>query len=96
MSHPVKFNLPTNEWVALLRVAEANNVTIGDLVVSALRDIMRPVVVHGQSERARIEFLVRAGLPDAKIAAELSVTNARVGRARRAIGLPANRMRRTG
>lgn len=78
--------LPDQIWGRLATVAADRGVKIEDLLVAAVREVVKP-----RSRRERVLAYVRAGYTDAGAAEATGELKSYVGDVRRAAGLPPNR-----
>lgn len=82
--------LPDTVWGRLATTADARGVSVEDLLVAAITEVVKP-----QSRQERVLEAVRAGLSDAVVAERTGELKQYVGVVRRRAGLPANRQKRT-
>jgi hypothetical protein len=80
--------IPEIIWGKLATVADDRGVSVEDILVAAVRQIIDPATVE-----ERIVDLVRAGWPDRVIAGKTGELVARVATVRRAANLPPNKFR---
>lgn len=78
--------LPDTIWGRIISVAEDRGVTVEDILVAAVRQIIDPATVE-----ERIIDLVRAGWPDKVIAGKTGELVNHVAAVRRSAGLPPNK-----
>ena len=81
--------LPPAVWGRMASVAEDRGVTISDLLVSAVHDILKP-----RSRRERVLHALRMGLTDAVAAERTGELKNYVANVRRDAGLPPNKQHR--
>lgn len=81
--------LPEHVWGRLASTAEDRGVSIEDLLVTAITELLSPMTVA-----EHVAQLARAGMPDALIAARTGLLLQRVAQLRRRAHVPANRFYR--
>jgi hypothetical protein len=81
--------IPLKVWGRMASEAESRGVTIADLLVAAVQQVIRPPA--GRSEM--VVSLARAGFTDREICERLGEQRSYVSDQRRSAGLPANRDR---
>lgn len=82
--------VPSKVWGRIASIAEDRGTTVEEILVAALKEIVRPTNRH-----ERVLQLVRAGLTDARVAERTGELKNYVANVRRQAGLKANRQPRT-
>lgn len=82
--------IPESVWGRLASVAETRGVTVEDLLVASITEVIKP-----RSRQERIVQLAHAGLPDRVIAERTGELKGFVGEVRRRAGIPVNKQRRS-
>lgn len=84
----VSVTIPMRVWGRLATEAEHRGVTIADVLVNAINQVIRP-----QGRREAVVAACRSGFTDREIAEQTGETRSYVQSVRRAVGLVANRDR---
>ncbi len=84
----VTVGLPLRVWGRLATEAEHRGVTVADVLVNAINQVIRP-----EGRREAVVGACRAGFTDREIAEQTGETRSYVQSVRKAVGLPANRDR---
>lgn len=73
-------------WGRMATIAEDRGVTVADILVAAVHEVLQP-----RSRQERVLNAVRAGLPDCAVSEQTGELRAYVARVRRDAGLKPNR-----